>query len=185
MTNGQSERWGLWKPYHIKISSWNYGCLIWKRKDTKETWSSHYQSSPIFSCLFPRTWRTVFFTFLAAVKFTVLVNELAEEGCISLPGWYFMTDLRSSNAILSRKMIRLYFLADVVQDDDSSISLGLWMTMWSKLPPTLVTTDQHWGLTQVIPKCVPIPYWLFWFSYLGNRQWKRDTFLSVSLKAVR
>lgn len=65
----------------------------------------------------------------------------------------------------------------------SSISLGLWMTMWSKLPPTLVTTDQHWGLGQVTPKWVLIAYWLFWFSYLGNSQWKRDTFLSVSLKA--
>ena len=128
--------------------------------------------------------RTVFFSFLAAVKFTVLVNEPSEEGCVSLPGWYFMPDLRSSNAIFSTVMIRLYILAGVVQDDDSSISLGLWMTMWSKLPPTVVTTVQDWGLGQVTPKYVSVAYWLLWFSYLGNSQWKRDTFLSVSLKAV-
>ena len=125
----------------------------------------------------------MFFSFLAAVKFTVLVNEPSEEGCVSLPGWYFMPDLRSSNAIFSTVTIRLYILAGVVQDDDSSISLGLWMTMWSKLPPTVVTTVQDWGLGQVTPKYVSVAYWLLWFSYLGNSQWKRDTFLSASLKA--
>ena len=125
----------------------------------------------------------MFFSFLAAVKFTVLVNEPSEEGCVSLPGWHSMPDLRSSNAIFSMAMIRLYLLAGVVQDDDFSISLGPWMTMWSKLPPTVVTTDQDWGLGQVIPKYVSVAYWLLWFSYLGNSQWKRDTFLSASLKA--
>lgn len=182
MTNGQSERWGLWKPYPIKISSWNYGCLIWKRKDTKRP-EAVITRGHKYSVAFSKNLEDCVFQLLSSC-------EIHSSG-----QWIS----RESGCVTSRLVFHAWpeiCQCHLLPHDDqnifsgwcgsrwcSSISLGLWMTVRSKLPPTLVTTDQHWGLGQVTPKWVSIAYWLFWFSYLGNSQWKRDTFLSVSLKA--